>query len=388
MTSCRRVVRATARIAQITLGLFAIGLAALCGPAHADESKGPAAGRVMSLNIAGMSKWESWYLPRPEDRNPRAWYAAYGEPISAHEDRIRDAYLDYLDEQIEEAEDRGEALLVATTEATGSSWAGPCRYLGSPYATVDEGKTFLAGTTFRSIFQGWKCGSDKDFSGYQGNELIADERYGAVSGYHEFRIVVLDEHGEALGCHRLGAQMARVRFGSGDEDWMWVVNTHLSLIPEAARRGFEQILDELQARLPRSDWYERPIVVVGDFNLVREGYDDDYAGTGWQQTQCGQTVHGNDHVVESAQLENLFESYGFEHLGDPRFFTGRSWEASKKIDYAVIRNAPAGDWSYGHLDHPIAGPGSDRPGEYWTDHIGYQVIVRHPPIDQIWLLSR
>ena len=122
--------------------------------------------------------------------------------------------------------------------------------------------------------------------------------------------------------------------------------------------------------------------------MVREGWDEDYRGTGWSQVQCETEVTGADHEATSIVLEQRFADNAFEHLGDPRFFTGRSWEASKKIDYAVIRNAPAGDWSYGHLYHPIAGLDSDRPGEYWTDHIGYQVIVRHPPVDQVWLLSQ
>jgi endonuclease/exonuclease/phosphatase family metal-dependent hydrolase len=308
---------------------------------------------VVSLNIAGLYKTEAGQL-EPEQIEELA--------------DVRDAFRALLAGQAAEADDRNEPVVFATQEAMGIDAEGrSCNYSNSPYGSVQEGIA-ATGESYRSHFQSWPC----DETGHQGNQLLTNAAE-AVGGY--FQIPV------ANVCHNLGAQGVKVRFGPSGGDWMWVVNVHLEVEPFTAVLGFMEVVDWLK-EVAGSDWDDLPFLIVGDFNVAADGYDAAVGGTGWSSTACGSPVTGAAHEVASAALEGEFADEGFVHVVDRELWTWRAWAPRRRIDYAVIRNAPDPGWTYGHLLHP-----TDGGGAYWTDHLGLSVTVRRPPADQIWLLT-
>lgn len=360
--------------------------------------KAPDSLRVVSLNIAGLSK-PAWGHIKRSQIDPTHMPPPSPSTLAAAElraDQTALAFEDHLTVQASQADDRNEVVVFALTEAlktsqeTAESQAGNCVYLGSPHASVDLAGDLLHPLGYASRYQGYRCSLEEEegggFRGHQGNELLANAV--ATPGAYVQKDKLPGQ------CHRLGAQMNRYRFGPGANDWMWVVNTHLSLNPHKARESIEQILATLQAKLASEfpgDWETSPILVVGDFNVVYQGYDPRFP-LGWEQDICkgetAMTVTQSDHVTASAAIEKMFRDRGFVHMADPRLGTSPaklSDSEKRKIDYAFLRNEPEGGWSYGHRLDPVASASSGHEGQVWTDHMGIEVVIRHVPADQVWL---
>lgn len=366
--------------------LLLFACTSISNPAFAanPDPSAPKSLRVVSLNVAGLSK-PGWNHIVPEQFAPDADEETRAS-AQARADEVKALYVTHLTDHAKEAADRNEVVAFATTEATALSMdtsvskAGACRYLGSPYASVNVASTVLGPAGFVSQYQHFPCGPWEDFQGFQGNEILTN----AEISPHQISEIPMPFH-----CHRLGAQFSKLRFGRGEEDWMWLANTHLSLRPDRAREGFEEIVAELKHRAG-SDWDELPILIVGDFNLVADGYDKAIGDGDWPPHDICEntfTVFKSDHVEASIALDQAIRENQFVHTVNRALLTAPAKKPGRKIDYALIRNEPAGGWSYGHLLHPVANEWSEHSGQVWTDHLGIQVVIRRPAADQIWLLT-